>query len=77
LGIAFQDVLMLSFEAWGLGGVVEQAELFDARGRLVRSMALQGATLLQWYLPELSNGLYVLKLKLRDRPSVRIRSLKY
>jgi hypothetical protein len=76
-GIAFQDLLMLSLEVGGLEGAVEQAELFDARGRLVRSMVLQGATFLQWYLPELSNGLYVLELKLRDRPSVRIRSLKY
>lgn len=76
-GIAFQDVLMLSLEAWGLEGAVEQAELFDARGRLVRSSALQGATFLQWHLPELSNGLYLLELKLRNRPSVRIRSLKY
>lgn len=76
-GVAFQEVLTLSLEAWGLAGVVEQAELLDARGRFVRSTALQDSTSLSWYLPELSHGLYVLELKLRDRPSVRIRSLKY
>jgi len=76
-GIAFQDVLSVSLEAWGLEGAVEQAELFDARGCLVRSMALHGSSFLQWHLPDLSTGLYVLELKLRDRPSVRIRSLKY
>ncbi|HRD53714.1 MAG TPA: hypothetical protein PKY96_13815 [Flavobacteriales bacterium] len=76
-GLAFQEVLMLSLEACGLEGAVEQAELFDARGRFVRGTVVQDSSSLQWYLPELSNGLYVLQLKLRDRPSVRIRSLKY
>ncbi len=76
-GIAFSDVLEIPCEAWGLSGAAEQADLFDARGRLLRSSGMEGRSTLQWQLADLPTGLYVLVVQLRDRPSVRIRSLKY
>lgn len=76
-GIAFQNELLISLEAWGLQGTVDQADLFDAHGRLVRSRRGEGRTTLQWQLSDLPVGLYMLVMQLRDRPSVRIRSLKY
>lgn len=76
-GVGFHDVLVLPLEVWGLANDVEQAVLFDARGRLVKSMALGNTATLDWPLADLPEGLYAIELKLRDRPSVRIRSLKY
>ncbi|MBL7980442.1 MAG: hypothetical protein JNL52_01400 [Flavobacteriales bacterium] len=76
-GIAFSDVLEIPLEAWGLKGAAEYADLFDARGRLLRSSGVEGRSTLQWQLADIPTGLYVLVVQLRDRPSVRIRSLKY
>lgn len=76
-GIAFRDVLEIPLEGWGLSGAAEHADLFDARGRLLRSSGVEGRSTLQWQLADLPTGLYVLVVQLRDRPSVRIRSLKY
>jgi hypothetical protein len=76
-GIAFSDVLEIPLESWGLKGAAEHADLFDARGRLLRSSGVVGRSTLQWQLADIPTGLYVLVVQLRDRPSVRIRSLKY
>lgn len=76
-GIAFHDVLELPLEAWGLAGAAVRADLYDARGRLLRSRSVEGSARVQWTLAELPTGLYVVHLELRDRPSVRFRSLKY
>ena len=76
-GLGFHDVLVLPLEAWGLADAIEQAFLFDARGRSVKSMVLGNTPTVHWSLAELPRGLYVLELKQHGRPSVRIRSLKY
>ena len=75
--IAFSDVLEIPLDAWGLGADADHADLLDSRGRLLRSSSVQGRSTLQWQLAGLPTGLYVLVVQLRDRPSVRIRSLKY
>lgn len=69
--------LELPIGAWGLDGVVEQLCLFDSRGRLVEQMETPGhAGTIVWPLEQIVPGAYLLRLQLRGRPSLVIRSWK-
>lgn len=76
-GISFHDLLEVPLATWGLGGTVARADLLDAHGRLVRSRGVEAQSTFQWHLTDLPDGLYVLEIVLRDRPSAHVRLLKH
>jgi hypothetical protein len=75
--IVFSDELELALDQWRLDGAIEKLELLDSSGRLVARRILHGWTgTVRWSLAGLTGGAYYLRLQLRDRPSVVIRSWK-
>ncbi len=75
--IVFTDELEVLLDQWGLDGATESIDLFDSSGRLVAHKVLQGLPgTVRWSLAGLTRGAYFLRLQLRDRPSVVIRSWK-
>ncbi len=69
--------LHIPLEAWGLGGAVDQVMLFDGSARLVEEKRIERhAGVVTLFVERLAAGPYVIKLVLRDRPSIVIRSWK-